>query len=1249
MSLKRFNADVRAVRARIEDDGIPGVFAIERGDSDGEVVVTVAHEKMPAPLPIRLLAQSLDEYPNDNKFLIFTASENIPTSVLSALEDLRDYTSGMKLLETITTLSTCLDRALRSVDVDQVITMEDPSDPHDSDDLMEDDLYGDFTDPLFGLSPIRTNSQHRPYSRLASSMLRRIKLDLRSARDAGCKVGILDGLQLSSGTHIFSLSIRASELGLSQEALEAWDVEISDHIILLVQFDGLYPCAEQLLEKPCANYNVNFRFGKGVKYKPSPAQARAAFLAETSRNHGAPDAKAQTIEDDQGRTFEKTFISSSLEQFMNEQCLSMIKLRFQNLAYSWDDANEQFRNMSSRTWDDQSAAKANHVEEATGPESKSTKKARPTRKSKGKQKATAAVPASETDEETPSLKPVPNFLMWDATAIRPLEQCSTPLIVMQFAVHYFSRCTEYCLRCHQHIGTEFEALKPFVCSNPLCLFQYLAMGFGPSIEHEILTQPYVVDLLVSLCYSSVQYPRVNHPAFLNQGQAQYRIREFPCGLHLKIPDPSSVTFSTTTAAGSTAPVSTDATTAASNEATTAPTNVIKVLADLRNGAVTVSSTDLGRIAPDTWITLREKVLQPSEGALHPSEGLLHPFGDVHHLSNTEPKYHHGRIKYVDHQTRTLYVDVNIPAPMEASGPVEMDLLFYDTDFDDLDNTGKARSMATILRSLPPISLLREYLIKNPHSRLRSYSGISPAAVTLLEWIVASNRSCILQVTPVEDSHAQDRTLLESIKTRDQEAIPSLGDVVQFRFAQGAPDKELRFHRALKEVKLRNSDYPTLFAWHGSALSNWHSILRYGLDFKDVLNGRAFGNGVYFSQLYGTSQSYAAPDATGRWPNSALNISSVISLCEIVNAPERFVSTNPYLVVGQVDWIQCRYLFAQRSHGAAASTAPAKGAANEITKDLTLAQDPIRTVMGPDGKALTIPLKAVPTRKQQMPKAPSSSKRAHEPMSSSREIDEEQVSDLEFLFFDEEDEDGPSPPPAKRSNSARDSSVDSATARQVTTQRPLTPPQTDFRAGTLDLNSFPRLPMPGWADGNSTKTLAGEIKHMQKVQASTPLHELGWYIDFDSMENMFQWIVEFHSFDPELPLAKEMKKAGITSIVLEVRFGRDYPYSPPFVRVVRPRFLPFSSGGGGHITIGGAICMELLTTSGWSPVTRMDTVFVSIRMAMSETERPAHLQTTETSAKMFDYGANEALDAYIRFAGVHGWAVPKDLRETATQG
>jgi ubiquitin-conjugating enzyme E2 Q len=45
-----------------------------------------------------------------------------------------------------------------------------------------------------------------------------------------------------------------------------------------------------------------------------------------------------------------------------------------------------------------------------------------------------------------------------------------------------------------------------------------------------------------------------------------------------------------------------------------------------------------------------------------------------------------------------------------------------------------------------------------------------------------------------------------------------------------------------------------------------------------------------------------------WHGSELKISSAMSLNEIVNCPSKFASSNPYLVVQFVDWIQCRYLF-----------------------------------------------------------------------------------------------------------------------------------------------------------------------------------------------------------------------------------------------------------------------------------------------------------------------------------------------------
>ena len=53
--------------------------------------------------------------------------------------------------------------------------------------------------------------------------------------------------------------------------------------------------------------------------------------------------------------------------------------------------------------------------------------------------------------------------------------------------------------------------------------------------------------------------------------------------------------------------------------------------------------------------------------------------------------------------------------------------------------------------------------------------------------------------------------------------------------------------------------------------------------------------------------------------------------------------------------------------------------------------------------------------------------------------------------------------------------------------------------------------------------------------------------------------------------------------MEMKFPKDYPMNPPFVRVIRPRFKFLT----GHVTIGGSVCMQLLTRSGWRPTTDIE--------------------------------------------------------------
>lgn len=65
-----------------------------------------------------------------------------------------------------------------------------------------------------------------------------------------------------------------------------------------------------------------------------------------------------------------------------------------------------------------------------------------------------------------------------------------------------------------------------------------------------------------------------------------------------------------------------------------------------------------------------------------------------------------------------------------------------------------------------------------------------------------------------------------------------------------------------------------------------------------------------------------------------------------------------------------------------------------------------------------------------------------------------------------------------------------------------------------------------------------------------------------------------SVDTDSPLMEDLKKLketeGQDHVLLHVMFDDKFPYSPPFIRVVKPVLT------GGYVLAGGAICMELLT-------------------------------------------------------------------------
>jgi ubiquitin-conjugating enzyme E2 Q len=80
------------------------------------------------------------------------------------------------------------------------------------------------------------------------------------------------------------------------------------------------------------------------------------------------------------------------------------------------------------------------------------------------------------------------------------------------------------------------------------------------------------------------------------------------------------------------------------------------------------------------------------------------------------------------------------------------------------------------------------------------------------------------------------------------------------------------------------------------------------------------------------------------------------------------------------------------------------------------------------------------------------------------------------------------------------------------------------------------------------------------------------------------------------------------VELEMSFPDQYPFEPPFVRVVRPRFKRQTG-----FVMNGALCMELLTKDGWNPINDIESVIVSVRslLVVGDGRLEAAFNLTET--------------------------------------
>lgn len=155
-----------------------------------------------------------------------------------------------------------------------------------------------------------------------------------------------------------------------------------------------------------------------------------------------------------------------------------------------------------------------------------------------------------------------------------------------------------------------------------------------------------------------------------------------------------------------------------------------------------------------------------------------------------------------------------------------------------------------------------------------------------------------------------------------------------------------------------------------------------------------------------------------------------------------------------------------------------------------------------------------------------------------------------------------------------------------------------------------------------KRLMFEYKAIMKQQPEV----LGFHIRLTDEDQLGKWMIYLTRVDNPR-LQEQMSRLAIHAIEIEITFKESYPIAPPFIRIVYPHFK-FHSG---HITVGGSLCMEMLTNQGWSPTFNVENVITQIKMAIADGSG----EIDEANYKK-RYTMDEALEAFKRVMSAHGW-------------
>lgn len=423
------------------------------------------------------------------------APDDAPVPVANALSGIAESAFG-KSIERLLELTS---RKLESTDDDGDQQMSNSQDvglaEKDSDDDDVDDFFPDDDEMQRPFPTQHLASSTQGHVDTSTQFRARVRSDLLSAKVAGFKVGHQGGLLEGRGCYV-SISCRIAKLGISEEAMQAWQVRPQEYLIVIISYPNGYKNMSDIeaYDVVATRRHFGVKIGISNTYKPTLQEAVQAFTKLSKEDEMKREKELEEGQDGASQSqaaamykgFRNAFISRPLHDLLENRLPQLLKFRYNGM--SWNGAEEFYHD-----------SLGSHKPSNLGLEDKYM----------NVEAASTAYPPIVTADHIAD--------SWTG------GEHSLPLVCMQFVLRHFVRCTEFCLICFRKMPDDLQAIKPYVCEQPLCLYQYMSLGFGPSIEHEILSQPKVVDLLISFCYTSALSNKLN---------------DFPTGLSLMVP-PSS--------------------------------------------------------------------------------------------------------------------------------------------------------------------------------------------------------------------------------------------------------------------------------------------------------------------------------------------------------------------------------------------------------------------------------------------------------------------------------------------------------------------------------------------------------------------------------------------------------------------------------------------------------------------------------------------------------------------------------------